>query len=69
MAEIVINTDSTNSKELEMFYARKFSKVLYLYRHIMKLQKEVFFQTEIENLKPNDAKTKKDLLKKIMKQF
>ena len=35
----------------------------------MKLQKEVFFQTEIENLKPNDAKTKKDLLKKIMKQF
>lgn len=67
--DIIVKGTSSDNKELEMFYARRFSKILYLYRHIMKLQNEVFYQAEIEKLAPNDNKGKKDLLKKIMKQF
>ncbi len=36
-ADIVVKSASSENKELEMFYARKFNKILYLYRHIMKL--------------------------------
>lgn len=67
--DIIIKSASVENKELEMFHARRFSKILYLYRHIMKLQNEVFYQAEIEKLAPNDSKGKKELLKKIMKQF
>ena len=67
--DIIVKGTSSDNKELEMFYARRFSKILYLYRHIMKLQNEVFYQAEIEKLAPNDNKGKKELLKKIMKQF
>lgn len=68
-ADIVIRTTGVENKELEMFHARRFSKIIYLYRHIMKLQNEVFYQAEIEKLAANDSKGKKELLKKIMKQF
>ena len=68
-ADITIKTISSENKEREMFYARRFNKILYLYRHIMKLQNEIFYQDEIEKLNLNDNKTKKELLKKIMKQF
>ena len=43
-SDLLIKNVSENNKESELFCAKKFNKIVYLYRHIMKIEKTVFLQ-------------------------
>lgn len=67
--ELAFKNISADNKDVEMFYAKKYSKMIYLYKHLIKCENKVFLQSQIESLAPNDKKGKQEILKTLVKEF